>query len=129
MDLDSFNLKKASLVSSLFFLITGVVTGLIPNPVYVRMVPITALDYLFLVTTSVLAGYYFGKKQCSVLEGRLAGLGGLTGFLAFGCPVCNVILLSFFSSSALMTYFDPLRPFLGVFSTLLLGVFIYRDSR
>ncbi len=124
---EDFDLKKGAGAALLFLTITGVVTGLIPNPIYVRMVPITFLDYLFLFTTSALAGLYFGKESCSVLGGRLAGLGGLTGFLAFGCPVCNALLLAFFSSSAIMTYFDPLRPFLGVLSTALLGFFVYRD--
>ena len=125
--MDGFDLVKGFGAGALFLVVTGLVTGLIPNPVYVRMVSITLLDYFFLVTTSVFAGYYFGKEECSVFDGRLAGIGGVTGFLAFGCPICNAILLAFFSSSALMAYFDPLRPFLGVFSTVLLGLLIYRD--
>lgn len=129
MNLEEFNLLKAFVAGSIFFTVTGLVTGLVPNPVYVRMVPITVLDYVFLLTTSVLSAYYFGKEQCSVLDNRLAGLGGLTGFLAFGCPICNAVLLAFFSSSALLTYFDPLRPFLGVFSTILLAFLVYRDLK
>ena len=122
-----FDFMKGIGAGTLFLVVTGFVTGLVPNPVYERMVQITFLDYFFLVTTSVLAGYYFGKEECSVFDGRLAGFGGLTGFLAFGCPVCNAILLAFFSNSVLMAYFDPLRPFLGFFSTILLGLLIYRD--
>lgn len=127
LELEDFNPLKALLWALFFFLMTGVVTGLIQNPFYVRMVPITVLDYLFLFTTSILAGLYFGKEECSLLGNRIAGISGVTGFLAFGCPICNVILLSFFSTSAIMTYIDPLRPYLGVFSTLLIGFFVYRD--
>lgn len=124
---ENFNVLKG-LVSAVFFLlVTGAVTGLIQNPLYVRMVPITVFDYFFLLSTSVLAGLYFGKEKCSLLGGRIAGISGVTGFLAFGCPICNVILLSFFSTSAIMTYFDPLRPYLGFISTLMIGFFVYRD--
>ncbi|MFB6115670.1 MAG: hypothetical protein ABEK04_05310 [Candidatus Nanohalobium sp.] len=127
LNTEKFNYLKG-LGTGIFFLsLTGIVTGLIPNPFYVRMVPVTALDYLFLITTSILAGLYFGKESCSTTGGRFAGAGGFMGFLAFSCPVCNAILLAFFSSSAIMTYFDPLRPYLGVVSTLMLGFFVYRD--
>lgn len=122
-----FNIPRALAAGTVFFIVTGAVTGLIPNDLYVRMVPITILDYFFLFTTSVLAAVYFGAEKCSAFGGKLAGIGGVTGFLAFGCPVCNVLLMAFFSTSAVMTYFDPLRPFLGVVSTLMLGLFVYRD--
>ena len=44
---ENFNVLKG-LVSAVFFLlVTGAVTGLIQNPLYVRMVPITVFDYFF----------------------------------------------------------------------------------
>ena len=121
-----YNLKKALGTATVFLAVTGIVTGLIPNPIYIRMVPITFLDYFFLLTTSLLAGLYFGKKECQVLDSRISAVGGLTGFLAFGCPVCNAVFLAFLSSSAILTYIDPLRPFLGVISTAALGYLLYR---
>lgn len=121
-----YNLRKSIFYGILFFVVTGVVTGVIPNPLYVRMVPIRWWDYLFLLTTSFLGAAFFGKKECSVEEGRLAKIGGVTGFFAFSCPVCNAALLALFSSSAIMTYFDPVRPFLGVISTAILAYFLLR---
>jgi hypothetical protein len=126
---EEYSLRQGLPAAVFFFLVTGFVTGLLPNPLYVRMVPVTLLDYFFLATTSILAALYFGKEKCTVEGGRFAKLGGLTGFLAFSCPLCNVLLLAFFSSSAIMTYIDPLRPFLGVASTAMLTAFIYRDFR
>ncbi len=126
IDFDGYNLRKSIFYGVLFFAVTGAVTGLIPNPLYVRMVSITALDYFFLFTTSFLAAAFFGKKECGVTEGRLAKIGGVTGFFAFSCPICNAALLVFFSSSAIMTYFDPIRPFLGVVSTAVLVYFLLR---
>lgn len=131
MDLESanlelYNLRKSAFYGILFFAVTGVVTGLIPNPLYVRMVPIRWWDYLFLFTTSFLAAGFFGKEECSVEEGRLAKIGGVTGFFAFSCPICNAALLMFFSSSAIMTYFDPIRPFLGFITTAALVYFLIK---
>ncbi|MCU4976005.1 hypothetical protein OB955_25365, partial [Halobacteria archaeon AArc-m2/3/4] len=64
------------------------------------------------------------------LSPRISVMGGLLGgFLAVGCPICNVFLLALFSSSALMTYFDPLRPVLGAISVALLAGLIYVRHR
>jgi len=119
-ELDNYYLKKSLFYGALFFIATGVVTGLIPTPMYVRMVPITFVDYFFLFTTSFLAAVFFGKKKCSLAESRLAKIGGITGFFAFSCPICNVLLLAFLSTSTIMTYIDPIRPFLGAVSTIVL---------
>jgi len=51
------------------------------------------------------------------------------GFLAFGCPICNALLLTLFSSSALMTYFDPYRPLLGVLSVTAFGAILYYQRK
>ncbi|QLD89635.1 hypothetical protein HWV07_11595 [Natronomonas salina] len=121
------------------FLLFGLVTGLIPNPLYVRMVPRTPIDYVLLVSTALLAGVYVAQRNATTTsddetaattgEGRLA-IGGLAGgFLAVGCPICNAFLLALFSSSALMTYFDPIRPVLGVVSVAILAGLIYILSR
>lgn len=119
------------------FLLFGLVTGLIPNPLYVRMVPRTPVDYLFLTLTALLAGVYAAQRLATEVadpeleddgttnEDRLA----VGGFLAVGCPVCNVALLALFGSSALMTYFDPLRPALGALSVLILAGLIYVRHR
>ncbi|NKE35346.1 hypothetical protein GWG54_05865 [Natronococcus sp. JC468] len=123
------------------FLLFGLVTGLIPNPLYVRMVPRTPVDYLFLTLTALLAGVYAAQRLATEVadpeleddgatnEDRLAVGGLVGGFLAVGCPVCNVALLALFGSSALMTYFDPLRPALGALSVLILAGLIYVRHR
>lgn len=113
------------------FLLFGAVTGLIPNPLYVRMVPRTPADYLFLAATSAFAGAYVVQR--STLD-RPAGdrfaVGGMVGgLLAFGCPICNAVLLALFSTSALMTHFDPLRPALGALSVALFGGLLYYQHR
>lgn len=121
------------------FLLFGFVTGLLQNPLYVRMVPRTPVDYVFLALTALLAGVYVAQRHATsapddgddgtAREGQLAAGGLVGGFLAVGCPICNVFLLALFSSSALMTYFDPLRPALGVVSVAVLAGLIYVRRR
>ena len=115
-------------VSVAVFVFFGTVTGLIPNPLYVRMVPSTGVDYVFLVLTSVLAGVYVTSRAsaCDGVGTDRWAFGGLAGgYIAVACPVCNVILVSAFGSSALVTYFDPYRPLIGAVSVAVLGVAVY----
>nr|WP_243838079.1 hypothetical protein [Halobacterium sp. R2-5] len=110
----------------------GAVTGLLPNPVYVRMIDRTPADYLFLVATAVFAGAFVYQRSLAEepIGDRFAAGGIVGGFLAFGCPICNAVLLALFSSSALMTYFDPLRPVLGVASVVFsAGLLVYQRRR
>lgn len=114
------------------FLLFGTVTGLIPNPVYVRMVERAPADYLFLVATSAFATAFVYQRSLTEepIGDRFAAGGIVGGVLAFGCPICNAVLLTLFSSSALMTYFDPLRPLLGAVSVVaFVGLLYYQRRR
>jgi hypothetical protein len=123
-------LVKAVSASVGSFALFGVVTGLIPNPLYVRMVPRTELDYLFLLLTAGFLGLYtFQRTPGGSDDDTAVGTSAVLGFLAFGCPVCNAFLLALFSNSALMTYFNPLRPLLGAVSVVLFGGLLYVRSR
>jgi len=124
---DRMRIAKGLGVSVGAFVLFGVVTGLVPNPLYVRMVPRTALDYLFLVLTAGFLGVYTVQRVPEETRGddSVVTLSTVAGFLAFGCPICNALLLALFSSSALMTYFDPLRPLLGAVSVVLFGGLLY----
>jgi hypothetical protein len=113
------------------FVLFGAVTGLLPNPVYVRMVSRTPADYLFLVATAAFAGAFVYQRSLAEkpIGDRFAAGGLIGGFLAFGCPICNAVLLALFSSSALMTYFDPLRPILGAVSVVCFAALLVYQRR
>ncbi|WP_255150174.1 hypothetical protein [Halorarius halobius] len=118
--------RRAALVTAGSFALFGVVTGLIPNPIYVRMVPRTPLDYLFLGLTAAFLGAYTLQRTATHRgDDATATAGAALGVLAFGCPICNALLLALFSSSALMTYLDPVRPLLGAVSVVLFGGLLY----
>jgi|SRR3989344_2894890 len=118
-------------VSIGFFVLSGVVTGLLPNSLFARMTPTTRLDKLFLVTSSILLGAYVGvhyyKKNIIKKCDTVATTGGIGSFLAFACPVCNKLLMFLFGATALTTYFEPYRPLLGFISSgLLIGALYWR---
>ena len=46
--------------------------------------------------------------------------GGVLGFLAFACPVCNKLIVLVLGFSGAMTYFAPIQPMLGILGVLLL---------
>jgi len=120
------------MISIVFFLIMGTPTALISTPLikYSRMIPATFLDYFFLITTSVLLGtlislkLYFNSKEKSEYK---AAAGGIAGFIAFSCPICNVLLVSALGSATIMTFIEPLRPVLGIASIIILIYLIYRE--
>ncbi|RQG95815.1 hypothetical protein [Natrarchaeobius chitinivorans] len=120
-------LANGSLVAAGFFLATGVVTGLLPTPLFERMVSRSPLDYAVLSLTSVLAGVYVVQRaslsECS--GDRCAYGGGVAGFFAVACPHCNAILVSLFGATWLATYVDPLRPLLGLVAVSLFAGVIY----
>jgi len=111
--------------SIIIFLIFGIPTDLVPNNYFIRMIPIKATDYIFLSLTSIMLGtyialYYYDKKTNKKCNYTAYG-GAVAGIFAVGCPICNVMLISLFSATAILTYFEPYRPILGVLSLGILG--------
>lgn len=118
------------ILSSLgLFLLFGIVTDLIQNQLFIRMVEKTVLDYFFLIASSVLLGTYIAvhlyKKNISKKCDVATYSGGVGSFLAFGCPICNKLLVLLFGVTALTIYFEPYRPYLGILSIGLLTGALY----
>ncbi|AGB37129.1 hypothetical protein [Natronococcus occultus] len=119
--------RNAVLVGGAFLLATGIITGLVPTPLFERMVPRTALDYTFLALTALLAGaYVLQRSSLEDCDGDRCAYGGAaSGFFAVACPHCNAVLVALFGSSWLATYVDPIRPLFGVLAIGLLGGVLY----
>lgn len=114
----------------LIFLLFGIPTALVPTPFFARMITIKAIDYIFLFLNSVLLASYFTlslvkKNQAKQPRGYLAFSGTLFGVFSFSCPLCSVILVAIFSTTAIITYFEPLRPWLGIISVTMLSLAVY----
>jgi hypothetical protein len=117
-------------------LVIGIPTAVIPNPVFGRPVEVTWWAPWVLLATALLGGlvmatYVAHRKQVDPLAangddldrpGRLAGLGGLLGFLAVGCPVCNKLVVVALGTTGALQWFAPLQPLLAVGGVVALAV-------
>jgi len=106
------------IIASAAFLLLGTITALWNNSFFIRMTEVNGLDYIILSFESLLIGLFFGIQapHCAT---KKAGIGGILGFVGFGCSVCNKILLLLFGSSFLLSYFEPVRHYAGALGLLL----------
>ena len=110
--------KLSSLIiASSAFLLMGTMTALWSNPYFIRMTEENVWDYLILSVEALLIGLFFGIRapRCAT---KKAGIGGILGFFGFGCSICNNFFL-LFSSTFILTYFEPVRHYVGVLGILL----------
>ena len=111
----------------------SILTAIIANPFFRRMMPVRWYDYVFLLTTSVLLGVYIGlsyyvKKTRTSCDYTAAG-GTLAGLFSFGCAMCNHLLVAIFGFTGVMTYFYPLQPVLGMLSIIVLVAALYMKKK
>lgn len=92
------------------FVAVGTVTAVWANPFFQRMTPLGNWELASLILLSALTGIFVLVKHPSC-RARKAGLGGVLSFLGIACPTCNKILMLIFGGQALLTWFDPVRPF------------------
>jgi hypothetical protein len=130
-------LAWAVLWGALSFIAFGLVSAIIPNPVFGRQIPPEPFSIWIWIASAPLMGLIGAtytaspppgavrelptptddrSEQGSVL-GMVAGLGA---FLAIGCPVCNKIVLLLLGTSGAMTIWAPIQPVVGVASVALL---------
>ena len=118
----------------LSYMVFGTVTAIISNRFFTRMTPFGLWERISLAVTSLLLGAYFGLAYYGKASGKgkvcatTATAGGIFGFLTFGCSICNKVLVFFLGVAGVFTYFEPIRPFLGIVSILFLGFAIYKKA-
>jgi hypothetical protein len=120
----------------------GLVTAIIPNPVFGRQIPpeafaigvwlvsaplmgIVMATYTAPVTTSPIRLVPLGSADATAARERSTTLGSIAGFgafLAIGCPVCNKIALVLLGTSGAMSVYAPIQPLIGAVSLALLIV-------
>lgn len=106
-------------------LAVGLPTDVIPNPVFGRPVDVTWWSYPSLIITSILGGLllatYVADAQ-PVTNERKGIAGGLLGFFAIGCPVCNKLVVIALGTSGALDWFAPTQPLLAVLSIAVLVI-------
>src|SRR5215216_4077315 len=96
--------------ASVYLLAIGVVTAVIPNPLFERMTAVTASNLIFWVVPALLFGPLVASYMvpmvptaCDVGSRTMAG--GVLSFLAVGCPVCNKLVVLLLGATGAITYF------------------------
>ena len=123
-------------------LLLGVPTRLVPNPLFSRIVPTGPQDYVIWIVSTLLLGpllalmtlYPMPSQKTAPGKRSIAGTGrafggALLSFFSVGCPVCNKVVVLLLGLGGTMTIFNPLRPFLGLASIVLLGVTLFLRVR
>lgn len=127
--------------SALWTLVTlasfGLVTAIIPNPVFGRGVPVEPFAVIVWLASApligiVMATYFAPVPASGKLSARRDGttigsIGGFAAFLAIGCPTCNKIALLLLGASGATSVFAPIQPLIGAVSlALLAGTLVWR---
>lgn len=120
-------------MAGLYVLVVGALTGVIPNPLFQRVVAVDIWNLLALLLPAGLFGplvatYLVPWPQSCRVSGRV-GAGGVLSFLAAGCPVCNKLVVLAVGASGALEYFRPLQPLLGAVSVILLGAALWARLR
>lgn len=123
-------------------LLLGIPTKLIPTPLFSRVVPTSPQDYAIWIVSALLLGpllslmtlYPMPSPKATPGKGSLAGTGRAFGgvllsFFSVGCPVCNKVVVLLLGLGGAMTVFNPLRPYLGLASIVLLSVTLFLRVR
>lgn len=121
------------------FLLIGIPTDILPNPIFGREIPVRWWEYPVLAATVLLTAAWFGIR--SAREAGVAGhsgadraerpalvtVGVATAWFAVACPVCNKIVLILLGTTGALGIWAPLQPWLAALSLILLaGAVIYR---
>jgi hypothetical protein len=143
---DTRYLAWSAAAAALGLVAFGLVSAIIPNPVFGRQIapePFAILVWLVSgLLMGLLAGTYLAPPSAApvafqVPEGAVAldagpgtearrtsalgYAGGLAAFLAIGCPVCNKVVLVLLGTSGALSIWAPLQPVVGLASVALLA--------
>ncbi len=113
--------------------VTGVVSAIIPNPVFGRGLPPEPFAVAVWLASAPLMGLLISTymprggmaptvARPATRDGSTAGMiGSAAAFLAIGCPTCNKVALLLLGTGGAASIFGPIQPFLGAASLALLG--------
>jgi hypothetical protein len=114
----------------------GIVSAIIPNPVFGRGTPPEPFAIAVWLASAPLIGLvmatYFApppavevalqRTEPAARQGTTLGyVGGAAAFVAIGCPTCNKVALLLLGASGAASVFGPIQPFIGAASLVLLA--------
>lgn len=115
---------RSFLLAVVVAVVIGVPTDVVANPWFTRMTAVVPLDYVFLVATSaitgaVIASASYGNWITRQGAGQTGAVGGVLGWLAIGCPICNKLVVALLGVSGALRFFGPVQPLIGAASVVL----------
>jgi len=124
--------RIAALTALGTFLLLGLSTAVIPNPVFGRSIPPTSWALGVLIATSVLSGLLTATYVRQPSESADADsktdrparggiIGGALAYFAIGCPVCNKLVLLALGTTGAVQFFAPVQPYMAAAGMLLLA--------
>ncbi len=108
-------------------LLVAIPTAMIETPIFGRAIAVTSWSWPVLIITSMLAGLLLATyiavepSKAGDRQLKLGAAGGVLGFLAVGCPVCNKLVLIALGTTGALNFFAPIQPFLALLGIVLLG--------
>lgn len=113
----------------------GLLTAIIPNPVFGRGIAAEPFAVAVWLASAPLIGAVMATyvaplppsapaplEPGSRRDGSAFGtLGGLAAFVAIGCPMCNKIALVLLGTGGAASIFGPIQPLIGAVSLVLLA--------
>lgn len=114
------------IVAVLAFAALGTVSAVWENSFFIRMTPAAGPEIILLALLALSSGLFVTVRRPACASKR-AGAAGVLSFLGFACPVCNKILLYLFGGELLMSYFEPVRIYVGIFGIALMVWLIVRE--
>ena len=108
----------------------GLVTVLIPNPLFTRMIEAPWWSYPVWLVSAILSGLLIAtyvapdgrpEREREAAHGRRSVVGAVLSFFAVGCPTCNKIVVLALGTNGAITWFAPLQPVLAAGSLALLA--------
>jgi hypothetical protein len=124
------------------YLIFGLSTDVLANPVFGRSVPPTTWAPNVLIATAILSGLLTAtyvrndgpapirlaaagagtEPAAGSRTARAGAAGSLLAYLAIGCPVCNKIALLLLGATGALNLFSPIQPYLGAIGIALMAL-------
>jgi hypothetical protein len=124
----------AAVASLATLLAGGLITAIIPNPIFGRPIAADGPAMIVWLASAPLMGalvatYLTAARGSAPRDDgtRTVTLGGIAVFLAIGCPVCNKVVLLALGTSGALNLFAPIQPVIGAASlALLAGTLVWR---
>lgn len=114
----------ATIAAVVIAAITGTVAGLIPNPLFTRMIEAPWWSYPVWLAAAVLSGLLvatYAGPRTEQQRTRRGVVGTVLSFLAIGCPTCNKLVVLALGTNGALNWFGPVQPVLAIGSLALLG--------